>query len=198
MGDAPGVFAEPWVLEAFPDEVRAEAADVAAALPRASLAPHEHLVVNVAGERLTIPTRIYNEEPDDVPDDWTATHHLVAHCLYSRHHDGRVRERHALHIVSDLTPWVLPYVVQLVGEYVLEIMAALEEHLSGVGTPGSPQQRTYGMFLAANPEFLRLTKARVISYWDCYHRKDVPALADHPAHRLITAFEKAAETSTQA
>lgn len=185
------------MLEAFPSEVRAVAADVAAALPRVSLSPHGQFIVDVAGERLAIPTRIYNDEPDDAQDDWTPTHRLVAHCLYTRHHDGRVRERHALHIVSDLTPWVLPYVVQLVGEYVVEIVAALEERLPEIGTPGSPQQRAYGAFLAANPEILRLTRARAISYWDCYYRKDFPALADYPGHRLIAAFEKAAETSAE-
>lgn len=185
--------AESWVLEAFPREVRAAAADLAATLPRATLAPIGHFIVGVAGERLTIPSRIYNDEPDDAQDDWTPTHRLVAHCLYTRHHDGRVRERHALHIVSDLTPWVLPYVVQLVGEYVVEIVAALEKRLLDIGTPGSPQQRAYGAFLAANPELLRLTKARAISYWNCYYRKDFPALADYPGHRLIAAFEKAAE-----
>jgi hypothetical protein len=177
--------------------VRAAAADVAAAVPRASLLPHGHFVVDVTGERLTIPTRIYNDEPDGQQNDWTPTHRLVAHCLYTRHHDGRVRERHALRIVRDLTPWVLPFVVQLVGEYVVEIVAALEERLPEIGTPSSLQERAYGAFLAANPELLRLTRARVISYWDCYYRRDFPALADYPGYRLIAAFERAAEAAVK-
>jgi hypothetical protein len=192
------VSAESWVLPAFPRSVRAEAVDVAGALPHASLGPLGKFDVDVVGERLTIPDRIYQAEVPDPYENWSATQRLIADCLYTRHHDGRVRERHARRIVEDPSPWVVPFVVHLVGEYVLEIVLALNERLNDVSTAGSVQQRAYGAFASANPRFLRLTRARVVSYWDCYYRRQFPSLVDYPPHRLIEAIEKAGEPAARA
>ncbi|SOC52136.1 hypothetical protein SAMN05660748_3966 [Blastococcus aggregatus] len=186
------------MLPAFPKSVRAEAVNVADALPRATLEPAGQFDVEVAGERLVIPDRIYPVEVPDRYESWSATQRLIADCLYTRHHDGRVRERRARLIVEDLSPWVVPFVVHLVGEYVLEIVLAIDERLTHISTAGSAQQRAYGTFAAANPRFLELTTARVISYWDCYYRRQFPALVDYPPHRLITAIKKAGGAAVDA
>ena len=193
--DAAAVSAKFWVPPAFPSSMRAEAVSVAAALPHGSPDPKGQFVVSVAGEELTIPERIYVDALPDQYENWATTQRLVTDCLYTRHHDGRVRERHARRVVQEVSPWVVPFVVQLVGEYVLEIVVTLDERLSNIGTAGSLQQRAYGAFASANPRFLRLTRARVISYWDCYYRRDFPSLADYPAHRLLVAIEKAGESA---
>jgi hypothetical protein len=186
------------VLPAFPRSVRADAVSVADALPHASLEPAGQFDVEVADERLTIPDRIYQVEVPDRYESWSATQRLIADCLYTRHHDGRVRERHARLIVEDLSPWVVPFVVHLVGEYVLEIVLAINERLTHINTAGSAQQRAYGAFAAANRRFLLLTRARVVSYWDCYYRRQFPSLVDYPPHRLITAIEKAGDAAEDA
>lgn len=125
MGDASAVSDESWVLPAFPRSVRAEAAGVAAALPPASMPPAGLFSVDVDGELLTIPYRIYQDEVPDQYERWSATQRLVADCLYTRHHDGRVREAHARLIVENVSPRVAPFVVQLAGEYVLDIVLAI-------------------------------------------------------------------------
>jgi hypothetical protein len=192
------VSAKSWVLPAFPKSLRAEAVEVADALPHAPLGPAGQFDVDVSGERLTIPDRIYQAGLPDQYESWSETPQLVADCLYTRHHDGRVRERHARLIVENLSPWVIPFVVHLVGEYVLEIVLAINARLTDVSTAGSAQQQAYGAFAAANPKFLLLTRARVVSYWDCYYRRQVPSLVDYPPHRLITAIAKAGDASADA
>jgi hypothetical protein len=187
------VSATSWVLPAFPRGLRAEAVSVAAALPHAPLEPAGQFDVNVAGERLTIPYRIYQDSLPDQYESWSATQRLVADCLYTRHHDGWVRERHARRVVENVSPWVIPFVAQLVGEYVLDIVLAIDERLTHISTAGSAQQRAYGAFASANPGFLQLTRSRVVSYWDCYYRERFPSLVDYPPHRLVAAIERAGE-----
>ncbi|WP_182904049.1 hypothetical protein [Microbispora sp. H10830] len=98
----------------------------------------------VGDDRVTVPERIYNPEvsPEKL-DGLTPLQQTILHCLYTRHHDGIVRQRHLTQIIGSLEPWALPYVVHLVGEYVLEIVA-------DIGTPGSPTHQAYGRFLAGN------------------------------------------------
>ena len=44
-----------------------------------------------------------------------------------------------------------------------------------------------GAFVASNPDFVRLTRARVASYWDCYFRRT--PRRDHVGFRLIDRIE---------
>lgn len=47
-----------------------------------------------------------------------------------------------------------------------------------------------GAFVRANPDFIRLTRARVISYWNCYFRH-IPR-QDYVGLRLMDRIEAAA------
>jgi hypothetical protein len=83
-------------------------------------------------------------------------------CLFTRHHDGIVRQKHLALIICSHNIWVPCFVVLLVGEYVVEILQVIQENLTHLETS------TYADYVRANPEFLALTEQRVISYWDCY------------------------------
>jgi hypothetical protein len=100
---------------------------------------------------------------------------VILHCLYSRHGDGMVRQRHLEQIIPSGEPWVVPFVVQLVGEYVLEILQAIRNGVPDLATPGSAPRLLYGEFVARNPSFFARTERRVVSYWSCYHRHQYPA-----------------------
>ena len=112
-------------------------------------------------------------------------------CLYTRHHNGYVRQRHLRSIVGISHPWVVPFVVQLIGEYVLEIVADIREGLSDLDVPGSSQRAQYAVFVAANPGFLDLTSSRVVSYWNCYYRFEYPQLSEYPGFQLISSLRRA-------
>ncbi len=57
-----------------------------------------------------------------------------------------------------------PFVVQLLGEHVIEILQVIDDHREQLDSA------LYAQFLRANPAFLALTEKRVFSYWDCYYR----------------------------
>lgn len=75
---------------------------IAAALPQSGLPPAGSIVqtnhrrwpdLTVTGERVDIPYRIYNPEPAaEVADALPAIERDVLACLYTRHHDGYVRQ----------------------------------------------------------------------------------------------------------
>jgi hypothetical protein len=56
------------------------------------------------------------------------------------------------------------FVIQLAGEYVVEILNVIYNSLPALDTP------IYREFLHNNPTFLGLTGQRIASYWDCYYR----------------------------
>jgi len=161
-------------------------------MPEARLAPMMPFEVEVQGETVVIPSRIYNEEPGaSLKRPLAGTQQVILHCLYSRHSDGRVRQRHLEQIVASGEPWVVPFVVQLAGEYVLEILEAIGRGLPGLAVPGSAQRRLYGEFIARNPAFFARTERRVVSYWSCYYRWKYGAFGTYPGCVLLETFRAA-------
>ncbi|MFE9012637.1 hypothetical protein [Streptomyces cyaneofuscatus] len=180
------------LVAAFPTRLAGDVHSVLAVMPEARPAPAMPFEVEVQGETVAIPSRIYNEEPSaDFEWPLAGTQQVILHCLYSRHHDGRVRQRHLEQIVASDEPWVVPFVVQLAGEYVLEIVEAIGRGLPGLTVPGSAQRRLYGEFIARNPTFFARTERRVVSYWSCYYRWKYGAFGAYPGGVLLEAFRAA-------
>ncbi|MGW3971012.1 hypothetical protein ACWEFD_17145 [Streptomyces ardesiacus] len=180
------------LVAAFPTRLVGDVQSVLAVMPEARLAPMTPFEVEVQGETVAIPSRIYNEEPGaDLGRPLAGTQQVILHCLYSRHHDGWVRQRHLEQMVASGEPWVVPFVVQLAGEYVLEIVEAIGQGLPGLTVPGSAQRRLYGEFIARNPAFFARTERRVVSYWSCYYRWKYGAFGTYPGCVLLEAFRAA-------
>jgi hypothetical protein len=181
------------LASAFPASLRTAALTATAIMPAAGLRPASPFSVPVAGESVAIPYRLYHDEPAvDAEAALSPVARTALHCLYTRHHDGRVRQRHLERVVASTEPWVVPFVVQLVGEYVVEILVAIQRGLAELDRPGSAQHTAYGRFLADNPDFLARTGQRVTSYWDCYYRSSYPDPRSYPGQTLLTAFRAAA------
>lgn len=165
---------------AFPGTLGEHAAAAAAALA-AQHSPVGFFEAVVDGERVVVPYRIYVDEPP--PKEWAALRPIeqaMLHCLYTRHHDGRVRQRHLAEIVNRTEPWIAPFVVQLVGEYVVEIVELIQRSLTDLSG--------YHRFAAANPDLIDLTYQRAASYWDCYYRWRYPDLSSYPGIAVISAI----------
>src|SRR5262245_29648517 len=161
-------------------------------IPAAKVEPAGDFTVTVEGEQVRIPYRIYNPEPLDSAIEGLDgdTQHVLS-CLYTRHHDGWVRQRHLRRVIRLTDPWVAPFVIKLVGEYVVELLIDIHEGLGGFDVEGSPQRLQYGRFVAANPDFLDLTARRVTSYWNCYYRGSYPDRTTYPGFQLIVGLRRA-------
>ncbi len=168
-------------------------------MPGSVLASSRGFDVRVEGDWLRLPTRIYNGEPDAASlAVLSESQQLMMHCLYTRHHDGHVRQRHLQPLLVADEKWVVPYVVALIGEYVVEIIEDIDAGLADLGRRASKQRSLFGRFARDNFAFIELTRQRVWSYWSAYHRHDYarPGQGDaslpvHPGFTLISALEVA-------
>jgi ribosomal protein S18 acetylase RimI-like enzyme len=177
---------------AFPFALADDVKAAVGIMPTSRHRPTTAFEITVGEERIAIPGRIYHPEP--APEALRAlspVQQAILHCLYTRHHDGFVRQRHLAQIIGSLEPWVIPYVVRPVGEYVVEIVSDIHRALEDLDRPGSTIHAAYGRFLADNPNFLTMTRQRVISYWSCYHRSAYPRLHEYPGHLLVSALQAA-------
>jgi hypothetical protein len=169
------------LIEAFPRAVRADALAAISVLPEVSTTSYA-FSVSVGPETLTIPYRIYHDPILIQPRELTGTQALLLSCLLTRHHDGFIREQHLKKILASKEAWIPPFVVQLVGEYVVETINEIRDGLNRLD-PG-----LYGSFLRQNPAFYKLTRQRVLSYWNCYYYDR--AKTEYAGFRVLEAFER--------
>lgn len=139
------------------------------------------LLVN--GEQLSIPYRVYFLEPE--PDGISALtdmQRLILTVILSRSSDGFVREKCVKELLHSEEPWIPPFVLQLLGEYVLPIIRVVADHSAVLRQP------EYRRFVQDNPAFVQLLRQRIISYWNCYYRGTFPRLSDYPAFQIAKSF----------
>jgi hypothetical protein len=151
----------------------------------------------IGGENLEVPYRFYGEalRPADV-EPYLSSPYLtprqrtVPGCMFTRHHNGYVRQRWIREVVSVAEPWVVPFVVALLGEYLVEILVDLHRGLHALDHPESATAEVYRAVLTENPAFLELTRQRVESYWHCYYEGMYLKPADYPGHQVLTRFQR--------
>jgi len=175
------------LFKAFPQAVRDDALKLISALPESPLTAYS-FSVEVGKETVWIPYRIYHDPSQIDLSSLTQTQKELLACLLTRHHSGFVRKEYLSKILDCPHEWVPPFVVQLVGEYVIEIVRPIRDSLPRL------DHETYRQFLICNPAFYRATKARVVSYWDCYHRGEPKE--DYAAFEVLSFFDGLIAAST--
>jgi len=123
---------------------------------------HYTYQIMLGGDTLTIPRRLYVDRGllwDDAGRD--ATERAIAWCLGTRHHDGHVREACLVRLLAAPQGWMAPFIVHLVGEYVVEIVERIEAALPDF----APDMRAaLAAFGRENPRYLNTIESRTISY----------------------------------
>lgn len=168
------------MVRAFPGALAREAEAAATLLANlgATLSPGGFSVL-VEDELVTVPERLYVEERTALAGDDA----LIA-CLLTRHHDGFVRQRALERVLCLRAPWALPFIVRLVGEYVIEIVGQIDDAFADLPVDH------LAAFVEANPQFIRLTHARVVSYWNWFYRH-IPR-REYVGFRLMERIEASA------
>lgn len=176
------------LAKAFPSTMRSQALKAVATLNESRFSGRwSSFPLRFGEEQLEIPNRIYYE--------WSA-HPLWARkmrreildCLFTRHHDGFVRQAHLQKIISSRNPWIPCFVVPLVGEYVVEILQLIYDNIDRL------DRTIYATFLRTNPDFLNLIEQRVISYWDCYYRSI--RKSNYPGFLILDYFHSILEAGS--
>lgn len=168
---------------ALPARLRAEAAHIAEEICP-SVMSGRGLSVIVNDESLTLPYRVQHGGSDALSSKLDEPQALIYACIQSRHHDGHMRQRQIERLAAASEPWVVPFVVQLCSEYVVEILQDIEARLPLL------DKHAYGTVLRGNPAFLDLAQQRMTSYWDCYYRRRWFRSETYVGFRLFKQFRE--------
>jgi hypothetical protein len=180
------------LAEGFPDTVAATAA-IAGMAVAGLLSDRqwtERFCVTVEEQTILVPSRLHFAS-DRLTLPPTDPAWLIARALQTRSTNGFERQRAVQDLMADVRPWAAPYIVTLIGEYVVEILDDIDTAL----TPGAEQ--IIVAFLIANPAFWETIKCRVVSYWNVYYRLShasehhrAHTKADYVGFRLIDRLDR--------
>ena len=177
------------LIRAFPSTLRSDVITVLSVFPE-PLHPRQgnESEFNVAGEIVSVPYRLYHDPALISTDRLTSLQKELVDCLLTRHCSGTVRQEHLARIIRSRNVWVPPFVLQLAGEYVIEILNVIRENQTQLDTS------IYSRFLRANPAFLAKTEQRVASYWNCYYRS-YKKKDDYVGFQLLDFFKSLVKDS---
>lgn len=127
--------------------------------------------VNLEGTMVAVPERIYisDRKPHS---DMTSDEKMIMDCIFTRHYDGFVRQRHLQNLISCTEYWVVPFCFRLLGEYVYEILHDVRKHIDS-------NIDNYLRFVGENKNFFDKTKNQMFSYWDCYYKTKFPQIESY-------------------
>lgn len=119
-----------------------------------------------SGETVDFPYRLFISDrlmPSLTP--LTPREELIYHCIFTRCHNGYVREKHVRAILDNDAPaWAMPYVIKLCDEYIVEILQTVYERLR------DRDCRPYRELCALNFDTFRRGYSRMTAYWGEYYR----------------------------
>jgi len=170
---------------AFPPALAADVSIVEARLQtfRAAEGVHE---LQLASAAVAIPDRVYlvNVGPGA---ELTPAQQRILDCIHTRDHDGRVRRAHVERLVEaaevSVDEWVCPFVLLLLGEYVVEIIERIAANVERL------DRATWAPFLARNQRLVSEVRQRAESYFDSYYRERFDSFAAHPTARVLAHLE---------
>ena len=146
-------------------------------------------IVNMDREELRIPYRVYYS-PEVLRRELGSSqgvNKLILACLGSRHYDGYLRQDCLRELFSSDEAWLTPYIIQLSGEYVVEIADEIAKRIAERSTT------TLAAFASENSVYLATLSCRAASYWSCYHRQAYPQRNDYPGAKVLAVLRNLLE-----
>ena len=178
----------------FPLRLRPSARALVGAVATGEIAPPLGAFnVAIDGEALRIPYRLYYNPARlrDALANARGIDQRILACLGTRHYDGRLRQECLARILDIDDAWLAPYVVQLAGEYVIEIV---DDVARAIGMRVTPP---LAAFARDNPDYLATLSRRVTSYWNCYHRREYPDRAGYPGTQVLRLLQNVPDTPSR-
>lgn len=118
------------------------------------------------GHLIEFPYRIYFiEVTNEVLCKLNLQQKMILHCIYTRSCNGYIRQKHLQSLLQmDYENWVIPYIVKLCDEYVVEILEMTYEILKNQDT------ERIKLFCNENLQSFAKSYDRMVSYWNEFYR----------------------------
>ena len=143
------------------------------------------LNLRLGNKTLKIPYRVYFDEPNpELEKNLTDKQKDILNCIYLRHHNGYLREKRLNLLSNNSGKWTIPFVIQLIGEYVYELLPIIDKKIN------ENTLDFYAKFREENPKYYQQTESRMISYWNEYYRHKFPKLKEYLGFRIIERIKK--------
>ena len=79
--------------------------------------------------------------------------------------------------------WVIPFIVLLLGDYVVEVVNEIFPPLLGF------DRLAYADFVRRNRAAMRVLRAKATSYWDAHYREAYPIRNSYPGLAALSQLE---------
>jgi hypothetical protein len=100
-----------------------------------------------------------------------------------------VREQFLEKVIGTEDALVIPYIIQICSEYVVELLRIVYKNREKLGS------ENLRSFIMANQAYYEKSRCRMVSYWDCYYRWAYPKLQDYVGYKLFKYFDEVCKTS---
>ncbi|RXJ86398.1 hypothetical protein [Arcobacter sp. CECT 8985] len=140
--------------------------------------------VELETELITINSRIYFDEPNLLKEErLTSQQKKILNCLYTRHSDGYVRQKRIENLLGLDDYFIIPFMISNAGSYLIEILNIINENIN------ESNVKSYIEFIQENPSYWRLTKDRIVSYWNEFYRFKYNQFKDYVGSDFIKKLE---------
>ena len=142
--------------------------------------------INLQKEKIIILDRVYFDEPNiEQENELNETQKQILNCIYTRHHNGFIREKRLKNLLNIDHNWVIPFKILLLGEYVFEITEELDKHIT------ENNVHLYKAFTIYNQPHWQQTKSRIQTYWDIYHSlSKAKIFEEYVGHKIMKKIDK--------
>ena len=160
------------IQRAFPTEVKGEVNSLLTKFTVETKISHEWGErVTLGQEIIVVPHRNYYNPPYSLlASKFSEVEKDILNCISSRNHNGYIRQKAILNIINSNNYWTIPYIVRIIGEYVIEILNDIDNNFEIIN------KSNLTSFVKQNLEFHNRTRSRVGSYWHCYFRRQFPEI----------------------
>ncbi|MBR4082188.1 MAG: hypothetical protein IKK21_10430 [Clostridia bacterium] len=167
---------------AFPKDLRDDLAKATAIIPDVhSASTAGSITYKLENHAVIIPYRLYVPDvADDCYEKLDPVQKQMLCCLYTRNHDGFLREKYLRRLLSmPLAEWAYPYVVKLCDEYVVEILQTIYDGLKERDNAGLQA------FCLRNKPLLQRSYNQMVSYWNEFYRSHTPHFRSYIGRKLF-------------
>lgn len=145
-------------------------------------------------ENIDILYRMYYEELDgDIIKELTNTQYKILCCIYTRHHNGYIREKYLNELLElNIEEWEIPFIIKLCDEYVVEILDLIYNKLS------KRNNEDIKLFSLNNKMAIHKGYERMTSYWNGFYRSEVYQFKNYVGRKLfreILCYDKSFKNS---
>jgi hypothetical protein len=147
----------------------------------------DDIEINLQTEKIVLTDRIYFAEPNiELENNLTDQQRNILNCIYTRHINGYIRERRLKNLINIDLEWVLPFKLLLLGEFVIEILYELDNHITDNNI------QLYKRLTLDNNKLWKQTKSRMVSWWDAdYRHPNCKTLKDYIGYKIVKRINKA-------